>query len=125
MEIDAKALVLMERENGTLKEELGSYEIDEGLNLVYKAYVENNRVYVYLTTPDDVSDEEYTEIFDKYPVEKYSEMGYEVVEIDDEYNPVWCVTFEFTDDHDEMEAMLNQIIGFHFDTINKIYEEIR
>ncbi|MCX7951611.1 MAG: hypothetical protein N2594_06625 [Clostridiales bacterium] len=125
MELDAKALVLMEREDNILKQELGSYEIEKGLNLVYKAYVEDNRVYLFLTTKDDVTDDEFTEIFDKYQVEKYSEMGYEVAEIDDEYNPMWCVTFDYTDDYDEMAAMLNEIIGFHFDEINRIYDEIR
>jgi len=125
MELDAKALVLMKKENGVLQEELGSYEIEEGLNLVYKAYVENDKVYLYLTTKDDVSDEEYTQIYDMYNIEKYNQMGYEVEEVDDEYNPMWCVILDFVDDHEEMEARLNDVIGFHNDEMNRIYEEIR
>lgn len=125
MEIDAKALVLMKRENGVLQEELGSYEIEEGLNLVYKAYVENDKVYLFLTTKDDVSDEEFTQIYDMYEVEKYSQMGYNVEEIDDEYNPMWCVEIDFVDDHEEMEERLNKVISFHNDEMNRIYEEIR
>ncbi|MCX7694283.1 MAG: hypothetical protein N2Z71_01015 [Caloramator sp.] len=125
MEIDAKALVLMKRENGVLQEELGSYEIEEGLNLVYKAYVEDNKVYLFLTTKDDVSDEEFTQIYDMYQVERYSQKGYNVEEIDDEYNPMWCVEIDYVDDHEEMEERLNEVISFHNDEMNRIYEEIR
>ncbi|MBZ4662964.1 MAG: hypothetical protein JG776_646 [Caloramator sp.] len=125
MEIDAKALVLMKRENGVLQEELGSYEIEEGLNLVYKAYVEDGKVYLFLTTKDDVTDEEYTQIYEMYDIEKYSQMGYKVEEIDDEYNPMWCVELDFVDDHEEMQERLNDVILFHNDEMNRIYEEIR
>ncbi|SHF32899.1 MULTISPECIES: DUF6762 family protein [Caloramator] len=125
MEIDAKALVLMKRENGVLQEELGSYEIEEGLNLVYKAYVEDGKVYLFLTTKDDVTDEEFTQIYDMYDIEKYSQMGYKVEEIDDEYNPMWCVELDFVDDHEEMQERLNDVILFHNDEMNRIYEEIR
>jgi hypothetical protein len=125
MEIDAKALVLMKRENGVLQEELGSYEIEDGLNLVYKAYVEGGKVYLFLTTKDDVTDEEFTQIYDMYDIEKYSQMGYTVEEIDDEYNPMWCVELDFVDDHEEMQDRLNEVILFHNDEMNRIYEEIR
>lgn len=125
MEIDAKALVLMKRENGVLQEELGSYEIEEGLNLVYKAYVEDGKVYLFLTTKDDVTDEEFTQIYEMYDIEKYSQMGYKVDEIDDEYNPMWCVELDFVDDHEEMQERLNDVILFHNDEMNRIYEEIR
>ncbi|WDC84353.1 hypothetical protein PL321_00450 [Caloramator sp. mosi_1] len=125
MEIDAKALVLMKRENGVLQEELGSYQIEEGLNLVYKAYVENDKVYLFLTTKDDVTDEEFTQIYDMYNIDEYSQMGYSVEEIDDEYNPMWCVQLDFVDDHQEMEERLNEVILYHNSEINRIYEEIR
>ncbi|CDF58726.1 DUF6762 family protein [Thermobrachium celere] len=125
MELDAKALVLMKRENGVLQEELGSYEIDEGINLVYKAYVEEDKVYLYLTTKDDVSDEEFTQIYDMYDLDKLTQMGYEVEEVDDEYNPMWCVILDFIDDHEEMEARLNEVISYHNSEINRIYSELR
>lgn len=123
--LDAKGLVLMKRENGVLTDELGSYEIESGLELVYKAYVEIDTVKLFLTTDRDVEDDEYNEIFDNYNVEALEEKGFEVEEIDEEYNPVWCIKFKFEEDYDFMEEKLNEAISFHENELKRIYEEIK
>lgn len=123
--IDAKGLVLMLRENGTLTDELGSYEIESGLELVYKAYVELDTVKLFLTTDRDVDDEEYNEIYDNYDIEGLEEKGFEVEEIEDEYNPVWCIKFRFEEDHSVVEEALNDAIAFHENELKRIYAEIK
>lgn len=122
--MEASSLVLMNRVDGILEKELGSYEIEEGLELVYKAFVENGKVYLFLTVDRDVNDEEYNEIFDNYNVDEISNMGFDVSEVEEEYNPVWQVNFEFKDDHDEMEEALNSIIAYHNEEIKRVFEEI-
>jgi hypothetical protein len=123
--MEASALVLMKREDGILTSELGSYEIESGIELVYKAYVENNRVKLFLTTDRDVEDTEYNEIYDNYDEETLSSKGYKVEEVDDEYNPVWCISFKYEEDYKQMEDTLNEIIGHHEDELKRIYEEIQ
>lgn len=123
--LEASSLVLMKREEGILTSELGSYEIESGIELVYKAYVENDRVKLFLTTDRDVEDWEYNEIYDNYETEALSSKGFEVEEIDDEYNPVWCVSFKYQDEHESMDSALNDIIGYHEEELNRIYNEIK
>jgi hypothetical protein len=123
--MEASALVLMKREEGILTSELGSYEIESGIELVYKAYVENDTVKLFLTTDRDVEDWEYNEIYDNYETDALNDKGYEVEEVDDEFNPVWCISFKYEDEHKLMESALNEIIAFHDDELKRIYEEIK
>lgn len=123
--MDAKSLVLMEKENGILTKELGSYEIEAGLEYVYKAFVEEGKVNLFLTTPNDVNDEEFNEIFDRYDFEFYAQKGYEIEEVEDEYNPVWVVIFDFSEEHEEIIEMLNETISYHEGEIKRILDEIK
>lgn len=123
--LDAKGLVLMEKENGILTNELGSYEIESGLELVFKAYVEQNSVKLFLTTDRDVEDDEYNEIYDNYNIEGLERDRFKVEEIEEEYNPVWCIKFKFDEEHSVVEDKLNLAIGYHESEINRIYEEMK
>ena len=118
--MEAAGIVLMKKENGVLSEELGSFGVEEGINCVYKAYVENDFVNLFLTTPEDVTDDEYTEIFDKYNLDNFTKEGFEIEEIDDEYNPVWCIKFKFEDDNDSMRRLINDAIRIHLNNLSEI-----
>lgn len=122
---DAKGLVLMKKEDGMLTDELGSYEIQEGLEFVFKAYVELTTVKLFLTTNRDVDDEEYTNIFSEYNIDELENMGFEVEEIDEEYNPVWCIKIKFEKDHSVMADILNEITAFHKDEMERVYNAIK
>lgn len=118
--MEASSIVLMERINGILEKELGSYEIAEGLEYVYKAYVEDNVVHLHLTTNGDVDDEQYTKLFEDYDVEKLVSLGIQVTEDDEEYNPVWQLAFPFIEEHEIMEKRLNEILHIHMNMLHEI-----
>lgn len=118
--MEASSIVLMERINGILEKELGSYEIAEGLECVYKAYVEDNVVHLHLTTNGDVDDEQYTKLFEDYDVEKLVSLGIQVTEDDEEYNPVWQLAFPFVEEHEIMEKRLNEILSIHMNMLQEI-----
>lgn len=120
--MEATSLVLMKRENGILTTELGSYKVKEGLNYVFKAYVEDNKVKIYLTTDRDVSDEEYTKIYDLYNYSIFEKEKFTIEDIDDEYNPVWLVEFEFSQDDEINEENINNVIKVHSEEIKRIAE---
>jgi hypothetical protein len=120
--MDARSLVLMEKEDGILTNELGSYEIERGLEYVYKAYVEEEIVNLFLTIDGEVDDEKYNEVFDSYNMDYLVEKGYEVEEVED-YNPVWCVKFQYTEEYSPVAASLNEIISYHEDEIKKIFKK--
>jgi hypothetical protein len=123
MALDAKGLVLMNSINGILSNELGSYEIIEGLEFVYKAYVADGQVKLFVTTDRDVSDEEYNDVYDEYESEVLLDEGFEVEEIEDEYNPVWSITFPYKEDYDDMNEDLNYVISYHKKEMDRIFEE--
>lgn len=123
--MEASSLVLMERVNSILENELGSYEIENGIDLVYKAYVEDNTVQLFLTIEGDADDDEYNEIFDNYNMDKLESMGYDVTEVDEEYNPIWRISFEFQENHSLMEETINKIIGYHLSEINRIKDILK
>lgn len=111
--MDAKSLVLMEKENGILTKELGSFEIESGLELVQSAYVEEGIVNILLSTDRDVEDSEFDEIFDNYDSEYLTQKGFEVEEVEEVYNPTWSVKFQYEDDYDSMDDKLNDLITYH------------
>jgi len=121
--MEGRALVLYKRENNILAEELGSYEVETGLQFITKAYVENDICYIYLSTDRDVTDEQYNEIFDLYDMELFENFGFEIEEVE-EYNPTWLIKFEFKDDYDYMEDKLNLIASHHEMQINEIYKKL-
>lgn len=118
--MESKGLVLMEKVDGILQNELGSYEIEDDNGLIFKAFVENNVVYLFLTTDRDVSDDEYNQIYDLYNIEALELEGYEVEEIEEEYNPVWCFRFDFDNDHLKTQERLTEILEFHKKEIERI-----
>ena len=124
MALDAKGLVLMNSVNGILSNELGSFEIIEGLEFVYKAYVTEGVVKLFVTTGRDVTDEEYNEVYDEYESDVLVDEGYDVEEIEDEYNPVWRINFPYKEDYDDMNEDLNYVISYHKKEMNRIFEKI-
>lgn len=120
--MEATSLVLMKKENGILTTELGSYKVEEGLNYVFKAYVEDNKVKIYLTTDRDVSDEEYTKIYDLYDCSVFEKEKFIIEDVDDEYNPVWLVKFELSQDDETNEENINNVIKIHSKEIKRIAE---
>lgn len=122
--MDASSLVLMEKEDGILTNELGSYTIERGLDYVYSAYVESERIHLFLTIDEDFSDEEYDEVFDSYNIDFLLDEGYEVEEVE-EYNPIWHVEFDYTDEYAPVANSLNKILSFHEDETKRILSEIK
>lgn len=122
--MEADGIVLMQRENGILSKELGSYSLESGIELVYKAYVEDEIVYLYLTTPNDVSDEEYNDIFDEYVPVEFEDTDIESAEVEDEFNPVWLYKTGFIEDDSQMEALLNDIVLSHKAELERVYGQL-
>ncbi|EYE87991.1 hypothetical protein Q428_10465 [Fervidicella metallireducens AeB] len=118
--MESKGLVLMEKVEGILQNELGSYEIEDDNGLIFKAFVENNVVNLFLTTDRDVSDDEYNEFYDLYNIEALELEGYEVEEVEEEYNPVWCIKFDFDNDHLKTQERLTEVLEFHTNEIERI-----
>lgn len=120
MNLEARALVLMEKSDGILTEELGSYNVEEGLGYVFKAYVEEEKIKLFLSTLDDVTDEEFEKLFDEYDLAAYAGFECEIEEYDEEFNPVWILSLPFPEKHEDVEELLGKVIKLHIDQIKRI-----
>ncbi|OPJ56488.1 DUF6762 family protein [Alkalithermobacter paradoxus] len=129
--MDSFELVLMEKEieTGFLSKEIESYSIKGNENLVQSIYMINEDskeiVYLILTTDKDVSDWEYSAIFDYYDEEVFKDVVISVEEIHDKYNPAWKLKFGFIDSHESMQELLNKILSIHKKELDSVYEEIK
>ena len=125
--MDETFIVIMLRDNetGFLDKELGCYAVDDSYSLIYNTYAveEDGKTVVYmrLTCEKDVEDWEYDAIFDYYDTDTVLS---EVDSICGEYNPMWLVKFEFTDDTELMEEKIKKLLDLHKKELDSVYETI-
>jgi hypothetical protein len=125
--MDFSALVLMEKDKDTghLIKEIGSYAVNEGAVYVNKLYVIDGEVNLYFQVNKDVEDWEYSAVYDLFDVEAFETLGYDIEEVDDEFNPTWMISFPFDEDHEEVRAILNELCNLIKDNIEKVFENIQ
>ncbi|WP_286905428.1 DUF6762 family protein [Clostridium sp. UBA1652] len=125
--MDFSALVLMEKDKDTghLMKEIGSYAVNEGAVYVNKLYVIDGEVNLYFQVNKDVEDWEYSAVYDLFDVEAFETLGYDIEEVDDEFNPTWMISFPFDEEHEEVRAILNELCTLIKDNIEKVFENIQ
>lgn len=124
--MEFQSLVLIERDNeGHFAKELSSYKINLGAVYVKKFYLQENKVFLEFHTNKDVSEWEYTAIYDLFNVEAFEKEGLGIEELDDEYNPTWRITFDFIEERLEMEDKLNYILDLIEERIEEVLENIK
>jgi hypothetical protein len=108
--LNFSSLVLMERDKETnfLLKELGSYEVSEGGEHVTKFYYDGDKVNMYFDTSRDVEEWEYSAIYDLFNEEAFIKAGFDIEQIDDEYNPTWLLKFLYNEEHMVMEDMVGE-----------------
>jgi hypothetical protein len=129
--MESLSVLIMEKnkETGYLERELGSYTISNNGNLIDSIYMirENDKdtVHLRLTTEKDVEDWEFSEILDYYDEDVLKDIVLSWEEVEDAYNPMWEVTFEFIDSQHKMENILQDILNKHKKELDAIYNEIK
>lgn len=124
--MDFSSLVLMEKDNetGFIKKELGSFEVSEGAIYVKKLYMLDDIVYMYFDTNKDVEEWEYSAIYDVFNMELFENEGFEIEEVDDEYNPTFLINFKYKDDHEYIEEKLSLSIELIEEAMEKAFNDI-
>lgn len=125
--MDFSSLVLMEREKETQSfvRELGSYKVGEGAEYITKMYYDGEKVNVYFDTKRDVEEWEYTAVYDVLNEEVFEENGFKIEDVEDEFNPTWKVTFEYSDDHNTMEEKLLSLSSIIKEELERVFEAIK
>lgn len=106
MEFSSIVIMEKDKESGMLTKELGSYKVEDGAEYITKTFCQDQIVYFYFDTGKDVEDWEYSGIYDNFPEEGFSNKGFDIEFIDDEFNPTWLVKFNFDEDYTVMESKI-------------------
>ena len=130
--MDETLIVIMEKnkETGFLEKELGSYAVSEDLQVyLYNTYADlredgSYSVFMKLTCPNEVEDWEYSAIFDYYDIETLSPFVSSIEEDEDNFNPTWIVSFEFSEDVSLTEERIAQILSAHKKELDSVFETI-
>lgn len=121
-------IMLKDKKTGFLEKELGCYHLGEQHDIMLNIYAEedeqnNITVFLKLTCETDVSDWEYNAILDYYDTETVKPFVDTIEELEEEYNPVWLVSFPFLQQQ-QMEQKLCLILQAHQKELNSVYEAI-
>lgn len=124
--MDFSSLVLMEKdkETGFITKELGSFEVNEGALYVKKLFVLDNEVNLYFDTNKDVEEWEYSAIYDVFNMNLFEEEGFEIEEVEDEYNPTYLVKFKYEDNREYISEKLALCIDLIEEAMEKAFSDI-
>jgi len=79
----------------------------------------------FFDTKNDVEEWEYSAIFDLFDISEFQESGFEVIDIDDEYNPTWLIKFEFDENYIVIKEKLCMICELIKRNLEKVFVEIK
>lgn len=124
--LDFSSLVLMEREKDTnfLVKELGSYKVGDGAKYVTKFYYDGEKVKMYFDTGRDVLEWEYSAVYDLFNLDAFAQNGYDIEEVDDEFNPTWLIKFDYIEEFSEMEEKVAGACALIEDEIEGVLQSI-
>ena len=129
MEYTKLSLYEKNGETGILENILGTYLIEEHIELIDKIYAikEEGRlkVHLYLTVDGEVEDSEYEAIYDNYDGEPFNNIEGSIEEVEDSYNPSWLFILDFIQSSNEMEDKITEILSIHSNEISRIFKEIK
>lgn len=114
-----------DKEGKVFIRELGSYVVNEGAEYIKKLYYNGEKVVAFFDTKVDVEDWEYSAIYDLMDESIFSSKGFDIKGVDDEYNPTWCVEFDYIDDHDTMGKKINFLCALIDNEMKRIFNVMK
>lgn len=125
--MDFSSLVLIERDKETnaFKGEMDSFNVGEGAEYITKFFFDGELINIYFDTKKDVEEWEFSAVFDNFNVDAFTEKGYSIEEIDDEYNPTYRVKFEYKDEYSYIGEKLNEVCNLIKYNMEEVFEKIK
>jgi len=127
MEETVIVIMLKDAQTGFLEKELGAYSLPENGELLFNIYAEGEekRVVMRLGCERELQDWEYDAVYDYYDTETVGALVDSIEEEDGHYDPVWVVTFPFSEEQEKMEQKLAEILAAHQEELLSVYEAIK
>ncbi len=128
MEETIIVIMLKNKSTGFLEKELESLDLTENVGYIVNIFAvdedEGRKLHIKLSTERDVEDWEYSAIYDYYDTDCFEGIA-QVVDADDDYNPVWEVIIDYSDDREVLEEKVSKILGIHKKEIEDVFETIK
>ncbi|MEG0296266.1 MAG: DUF6762 family protein [Clostridium sp.] len=123
--MDFSSLVLMQKDNeGYITKELGSFPVNEGALYIKKLFVQDNIVNLIFDTNKDVEEWEYSAIYDVFNYDVFKEEGFDIEDIDEEYNPTFLVKFNYVDDYNDTNEKIQNAVSIIDEVMEKAFADI-
>lgn len=123
--MDFSSLVLMQKDSeGYITKELGSFPVNEGALYIKKLFVQDNIVNLIFDTNKDVEEWEYSAIYDVFNYDLFKEEGFEIEDIDEEYNPTFLIKFDYVDDYNNTNEKIQNAVSIIDEVMEKAFEDI-
>lgn len=124
--MDYSSLILMEKdkETGFVVKEMGSYNVSEGAEYIKSFYVLDDKVYIKFDTNKDVEEWEYSAIYDVFNMNSFEEEGFEIEEVEEQYNPTYLVEFKYEDNREYISEKLTLCIELIEEAMEKAFSDI-
>ncbi|MEL7647086.1 MAG: DUF6762 family protein [Sedimentibacter sp.] len=117
-------LMLKDSQTGFFDSTVGSYEIPNHMEYIDKIYAvqEGDGYYIYLTltTHEIEEDWKYSGLFDLYDHDVFSERIVEIEELSGDFNPKWILKIQYSENHKQIEELLNEILNIHVEETERI-----
>lgn len=121
-------IMLKDKNTGFLVKELASLDLTENVGYIVNIFAideeEGRKLHIKLSTERDVADWEYTAIYDYYDTECFKDKA-EITDADDDYNPVWEVIIDYTEDIPLLEEKVAELLAIHKKEIEDVFETIK
>lgn len=128
MEETIIVIMLKNKNTGFLEKELASLDLTENVEYIVNIFAvdeeENRKLHIKLSTERNVEDWEYSAIYDYYDPECFAGKA-QVIDADDDYNPVWEIIIEYNEDMAVMEKAVAEILAIHKKEIEDVFETIK
>lgn len=121
-------IMLKDKNTGFLEKELASLDLTENVGYIVNIFAadeeEGRKLHIKLSTERDVEDWEYSAIYDYYDTECFNGIA-EVIDADDDFNPVWEVVIDYIDETAVLEERVAEILKVHKNEIEDVFETIK
>ncbi|MBQ7265782.1 MAG: hypothetical protein IJS61_06760 [Firmicutes bacterium] len=122
-------IMLKNKESGFLEKELQTIEIEEhteNLLNIFAVDEEDGKRYLHikLTTENEVKDWEYSAIYDYYDRDCFENIV-DFSDEEDDYNPVWEVTVNYSEEPEENRRVIKDILSRHYAQLTAVYDIIK
>ena len=85
---------------------------------------DGRKLHIKLSTERDVADWEYSAIYDYYDTDSFNGKA-QVIDADDDYNPVWELVIDYVDDIPTLEEKVAELLAIHKKEIEDVFETIK